>query len=343
MYDYIFITPLPAFYKISLYNELAKKMKIFVVFIGESSVIRTDDFTQGQKEFDYEILNEGHFETRNAIISSIKLTKLLFKLEYKKIVVGGWDFFEYWFSIYFNAKSKNGVIVESTSLESNLNFVKKTIKKIFFKRISLAFPPGRLHADLLYKLGYNNKFVLTKGVGIFHRVPYTQKTKEFQKKFLYIGRLSEEKNLELLIAFFNKYCQYSLTIIGKGTLKENLAKQAKYNIQFINHVPNEKISEMYLDHDVFILPSHSETWGLVIDEALYFNLPVIVSNKVGCASELVIDKYNGIILKNTTEEDLLEAIQDMETRYKEYQINLRQMDFSTRDRQQVNAYLEGLT
>jgi len=341
-YDYVFVTPLPSFYKINLYNELAKKMNILVIFIGESSIIRTEDFTKGDKNFDYEILNKGSFEEKNSFFSCIKLINLLFRVNYKKIVVGGWDFIEYWLCIYINSKVKNGVIVESTSIESSMNFIKKNLKKVFFKRISLAFPSGQLHSELLKKLDYKNKIVYTKGVGIFHRVNYSKRAKKFENKFLYIGRLSEEKNLDFLVDFFNKNSQYSLTIVGNGPMKEDLAIRASHNTKFIGHVANERISEMYLEHDVFILPSNSEPWGLVIDEALYFNIPVIVSKNVGCASELVLDRCNGIILEQTTDQCLLEAINDIKNRYDEYKINVSKINFSDRDNEQVNAYVRGL-
>jgi len=341
-YDYVFITPLPSFYKINLYNEIAKKIRILVIFIGESSSIRTEDFTKGEKYFNYEVLNKGDFEERDQLSSCMKLMKLLFRLKYKKIAVGGWDLIEYWLCLFINPRDKNAVIVESTSIESDMSFIKKTLKKGFFQRISLAFPSGRLHSDLLDKLGYKKKSILTKGVGIFHRVDYEREVRPFQNKILYIGRLSKEKDVDFIVDFFNKNSQYELTIVGKGPLKESLELRAKHNVKIIDHVPNEIISELYLEHDIFILPSKSEPWGLVVDEALYFNIPVIVSKNVGCASELVSDGYNGVILEYTTEECLLNAIHDIKTRFFEYRTNVSKIDFNVRDNEQVNAYIKGL-
>lgn len=63
-YDYLFVTHLPAFYKVNLYNEIAKHCKVLVIFIAQSSQIRTQDFTQNTCAFDYYILNEGAFERR---------------------------------------------------------------------------------------------------------------------------------------------------------------------------------------------------------------------------------------------------------------------------------------
>ena len=43
---------------------------------------------------------------------------------------------------------------------------------------------------------------------------------------------------------------------------------------------------MYAEYDILILPSLSEPWGLVVEEALYYGMPVIISDRVGCRSEV---------------------------------------------------------
>ena len=66
MYDYLIVTHIPAFYKINLYNELAKKLKIFVIFISsDTSQKRSNNFSSvNDALFDYEVLYQGDFQTR---------------------------------------------------------------------------------------------------------------------------------------------------------------------------------------------------------------------------------------------------------------------------------------
>ena len=72
-YKYLILTNQPAFYKINLYNELNKKIKIFVIFIGEGSTIRNSDFLKGNMEFEYLILNNLSYEKRKKVNSLFKL------------------------------------------------------------------------------------------------------------------------------------------------------------------------------------------------------------------------------------------------------------------------------
>jgi glycosyltransferase involved in cell wall biosynthesis len=59
---------------------------------------------------------------------------------------------------------------------------------------------------------------------------------------------------------------------------------------------------------VFVLPSKMETWGLVVNEALNFSLPVVVSDRVGCAADLVRDGWNGFVVPHDDPAGFAEAL-----------------------------------
>lgn len=341
MYDYVFITHLPAFYKINLYNELAKQLNIYVIFISNSSSIRTEDFTKGERNFDYEVINQEDFELRNKWKSSLQVAKTLYKLSYNKVVVGGWDLLEFWIIVFFNKKSKNALVVESTAMESDAKGLKGLVKKFFINRISLAFPSGKLHLELLSNLGYKERYFFTKGVGIFNRAIVKKENKSFSNKFLYVGRMSEEKNLDFLINYFNKNKDYQLTLVGKGPLEDKLKEISNENIKFLSHVPNSEIHKIYQENDIFILPSISEPWGLVVDEALYYGLPVIVSNKVGCATELVEENINGEIFVYNSEDEFNKKLTKIIHNFEIYRKNVLNVGFELRDKVQIDAYVKG--
>ena len=92
----------------------------------------------------------------------------------------------------------------------------------------------------------------------------------------------------------NYFPDLKLNIFGFGPQEEVLKILASFNISFLGAISNDKISHYYQSNDVFVLPSKSEPWGLVIEEAMNNGLPVIVSNKVGCSIDLVADDVNGI-------------------------------------------------
>jgi glycosyltransferase involved in cell wall biosynthesis len=294
MFDYIFVTHLPSFYKINLYNELSKHKKIFVIFVADNAKNRTKDFVDFSCQFEYEILTNGEFEKRNKFVSIMKLVAVFKKLQYKRLVVGGWDLWEFWILIFLSRKNKNCLALESTFVDSKSSGSKAFIKKMFLRRISLVFASGQMHKKLLDNLNYQGVCKFTRGVGLINK-PIREFVKhEYKKRFLFLGRLSEEKNLNFLINIFNSMSDYCLTIVGNGHLKEVLKNMAKENISFVEHIENNKIKELFQNNDFLILPSLTEPWGLVVEEALYFGLPVLVSKNCGVV-ELVEDNVNGFI------------------------------------------------
>ena len=312
MYDYVIVTHIPAFYKVNLYNELSKKLKILVLFIAENTEEkRADDFITLEKaNFTYEVLGRGDFQSRD-IKANIKKLKIILKsIEYKRLLVSGWDLQEFWYLVMFYPKVKNILALESTVLESSTKGIKGWIKKFFLSRIAMVFASGNLHVELLKALDFNGIVKITKGVGIANEPIYNTATKEYQKKFLYIGRLSKVKNLEMLVNVFNDIPEYYLTIVGDGEEKNFLQTFAKSNITFLPPVCNSNIHEVFLNHDVFVLPSLSEPWGLVVEEALYFGLPVIVSQNCGSV-ELIEEGKNGYIFNPLNSYSLRRSIESM--------------------------------
>lgn len=341
MYDYVIVTHIPAFYKVNLYNELAQKLNIFVVFIASNTAEkRADDFVGLEEaKFTYEVLHNGNFQGRNVFKNIGKLKIMLHNLSFKKLLISGWDLGEFWYLAMTNMPSKNCLALESTIMESNPQGLKGLIKKIFLSRIATVFASGSLHVKLLEALNYKSEVKITKGVGIINKPVLTTIKREYQKRFLYVGRFSSVKNLKLLIEIFNELPEYSLTLIGDGEQKKTLRSFAKLNITFKEPIKNKKLQEEFLRHDVFILPSLSEPWGLVVEEALYFGLPVIVSYQCG-VSELIEDNQNGYIINPHDAESLKKAILKIDNQSYEKLLNgVSQFSIEVKDRQQVKVYL----
>ena len=116
---------------------------------------------------------------------------------------------------------------------------------------------------------------------------------------LYCGRLTSEKGtIDLLEAYrLVSHPRKALVIVGDGILRERLQQFAKNHnidsIHFLGFKRRDEIGEFYALADFLVLPSHKETWGIVINEALCFGLPVIVSDQVGAGVDLVIPEENG--------------------------------------------------
>jgi len=344
-YDFVFVSHLPSFYKINLFNELAKSVKILAIFLGETSKERTADFVRGNKQFDYLFLNSGDFELRVRWYSSLKLLLILLKLKYKRLSVGSWDLPESWFAILCSPKRKNVISQESSVFESVTLGWKGLLKRLFSSRLSMALVSGLPHARLMRAVGFDGTIIVTGGVGLANRAKQTIETsRKFSGNFLYVGRLSSEKNLAFLLRVFarSELANFHLTLVGNGPERESLRVLAGDNVSLIGHVPNENIHEIYASHDVFVLPSLSEPWGLVVEEALYYGLPVLASSNVGSVEDLVLNSGAGLAFDPLSENSLHQAIEAMAAHYEQYANSARAIDFASRDAAQVLVYIEAV-
>lgn len=341
MIDYIIVTHIPAFYKVNLYNELAKKLEILVVFIASNTnEKRANDFTNLQNiNFSYEILSYGDFQSRNVKSNIKKLNIILKNNQYKKLLVSGWDLKEFWYLVMLYPKSKNCLALESTILESTPKGIKGWIKRIFLSRISTVFASGNLHVELLKALSFKGDVKITKGVGIINKPIYERFKKEYKKRFLYVGRLSKVKNLDTLIKVFNDLPNHHLTIIGDGEEKEYLQSIANQNILFKPAIENIKLQDEFLNHNIFILPSISETWGLVVEEGLFFGLPVMVSRNCGSV-ELVESGVNGYVFEPMDIEEIKSLILSINKLvYKNLLNEVNDFSINRKDSEQINEYV----
>jgi glycosyltransferase involved in cell wall biosynthesis len=114
---------------------------------------------------------------------------------------------------------------------------------------------------------------------------------------------------------------------------------AKPNIKFTGAINNKDLPSYYQRADVFILPSLSEVWGLVVEEALNNGTPVMVSDRVGCAEE-IISNDNGVVFSLNPDnfEEQLSKICDIDT-YNNMRKHIANMDFEAIEQYQINCYL----
>lgn len=123
--------------------------------------------------------------------------------------------------------------------------------------------------------------------------------------FLYVGRLSAEKNLERLFRAFADYCSrggpWDLVLVGEGPLRRNLERLAvslsiESRLRMEGRKTTAELIPFYAYAKALVHPSVSEPWGLVVNEAMAAGLPVIVSRTCGCAPDLIEDKINGCLI-----------------------------------------------
>ncbi|UKT62404.1 glycosyltransferase [Pedobacter mucosus] len=127
--------------------------------------------------------------------------------------------------------------------------------------------------------------------------------------FLFIGRLTEEKGINVLLKAF-KGSDHKIKIVGTGPL-ESLVQEysaSNLNIEFLGEQNREEVNHLLEKCTALIFPSiWFETFGMVIIEAFAKGKPVIASN-LGNISNLIKDGYNGYLFEPGSENDLYEKI-----------------------------------
>ena len=180
-----FITPLPAFYKVNLYNEIAKSKDISAWFLGNQTIEnRSSDFVSTEMNFDHCFINKGSFQNRNKLISCFRLIKKLIIQNNKEVIIGGWDTVEFWMVILLLNRNKISLVLESSVLESKTNGIKGFLKKVFLRKVSKVYASGDNHIKLLEDLNYNEDITKTKGVGLINYISKSQPLESYQKKYI---------------------------------------------------------------------------------------------------------------------------------------------------------------
>lgn len=180
--------------------------------------------------------------------------------------------------------------------------------------------------DLLNHSQINDKTkisIIPNGVDKNKFFPLNKNKKGF--KLLYVGNLLEAKGVKILLDAFLKIpkeSDYSLTIVGSGNLEKycidfiakNGLTQKVFLLGSVNH---EALNDIMNEHHVLLLPSFSESFGIVIAEALFAGIPAIATKCGG--PEFIIDKpFLGKLIPIGDSNALRIAIEDVRNNYDSY-------------------------
>ena len=129
-------------------------------------------------------------------------------------------------------------------------------------------------------------------------------------RLLYVGRVSREKDLDLLAAAYRRLrdekLPVQLYVVGHGPYSEEFSKSLPEAF-FTGYLTGKDLAAAYASADIFVFPSTTDTFGNVIIEAQASGMPVIVSDSGG-PKELVTENETGLITKSHDVDDLVRAI-----------------------------------
>ncbi len=204
-------------------------------------------------------------------------------------------------------ESLQGIRPKKSFKEWNDNMVRNLIRLsyIYFGQIIV---PSQKMKDKLISYGVNRPIaVLPTGLNPEEFQILEQPSKQGGFSLLYIGRVSKEKNIDVLIdaakILAHKGIDFHLKIVGPGPYYLTKVKQRVKNeglekfVSLTGGLPREKALAQYLQADAFLFPSMTDTQALVLNEAAYAGLPLVYSDPE--ISQIAKDGETGIIAKPT--------------------------------------------
>ncbi len=191
----------------------------------------------------------------------------------------------------------------------------------FYGSMDRVLAPSRFYREQLLARRFSPEkvSVLPRGVdtAVFHpgrRDPLFWKRfgLDGEFKFLFVGRLSKEKNVETLLKAFALVLKRRpgarLVLVGEGPHLDVLRRfAARPEVAFVGHLGGEHLAAAFASADVFVFPSVTDTFGNVVLEAQACGLPAIVSQQGGPA-EIISDGHSGLAVDVRSPERLAEAM-----------------------------------
>ena len=335
----------PIQYQAPIYKELHKIYHLKIIYLLNQTSKQQADAGFGV-EFDWDVpLLDGYnyqylknhsplpsSSTYNGVIlKNEELDELMLAEKPDIVLINGWfpKGLKQIINYCFQKKIKTICRGDSTLLMTN-NYIKKIAKEIYIRSIV-----KKINA-FLYVGEENKKYYLHYGIKEKQLFPglHCINTPFFENEFSNIQQTETDKTL-INIGFAGKFIDKKqplllleainqskyknriiLQLIGDGPLKSDIIKFSRennVNINFLGFLNQTQIvGKGYAKIDFLVLPSNiNETWGLVVNEVMTGGIPTIVSDTVGCHTDLIKSGKTGFTFKSGSALDLSLKIDKM--------------------------------
>lgn len=293
----------PIHYQHLLFCALAARgMDFEVLFTARSGQGRLEAPLPVSSEYAYSIGYDGSYENAAATSTARFVWRSLDRIRPAVVILCGYADTAAWTGWLWAGTHGTAKILwaESNAFDHRRHRWKELPKQIFVRNCQLAHTYGISSREYIESLGMpRNRIQIRRAVAdtaLFLAGDDVEKTGPI--RLLYCGRLSPEKNLEMLLRALARLEQNPespkivLKLLGHGPLKHHLREIAEKigigrTVKFIGSQPQAALPAIFRQSDVLILPSTREPWGLVVNEAMLSGLPVAVSTQCGCVADLV--------------------------------------------------------
>lgn len=174
----------------------------------------------------------------------------------------------------------------------------REIIKWYYNQCTLVLAPSRYFQEELSGWFNSPVEIFTRGVDTekFKPLVGADKKQNNLPVAIYVGRVSVEKNLQILLSIFKERKNVVLKVVGDGPFRQEMQEQLP-NAEFTGFLKGKELVEAYSQADFFVFPSETDTFGNVILEAMSCGLPVLVSDKMA-PKELIQEGKTGFVCED---------------------------------------------
>jgi glycosyltransferase involved in cell wall biosynthesis len=321
----VIVTEIISPYRIPLFNALAQNpdVDLHVIFLGDTDPkLRQWQVYKQEINFSYQVLPSWRkrIGKYNALLN-FGIQKALDQSAPEVVLCGGYSYIASWQALRWARRNRVRFLLWS---ESNLQDMRRRyrfvefLKKQFLKRSDGFVVPGRSALEYLRAQGIgesrisiapnavdNDLFAKAAESARRNALALRRELALPDRYFLFVGRLVREKGIfELISAYSNLSEQLRREIgfvfVGDGEARQELqsfgSSISPGNVRFVGFVQREQLGAYYGLAAALVLPTYTDTWGMVVNEAMACGLPVIVSRAAGCAADLVHENRNGLLV-----------------------------------------------
>jgi len=321
----VLITEIIAPYRIPVLNALAQigDIDLEVIFLSETDPsLRQWNIYKDEIRFRYQVLPSFRCRIgKSNVLLNRGLAGALAKTNPNVVLCGGYNYVAAWQALLWAQNQRVPFLLwlESTAADQRRNFALiESLKRYFVARCRGFVVPGKASAEYLGKLKVSSQAIFRAPNAIdnaffFDQADHArQDTATLRHKlalpnryFLFVGRLVRAKGVFDLVEAYAKLDAsvrrtLGLVFVGGGPSESELRKRASQipdgQICFAGFVQKDGLVPYYVLADALVFPTHSDTWGFVVNEAMACRLPVIASSVAGCVADLVEDGWNGRVV-----------------------------------------------
>lgn len=332
----LIITEIIAPYRIPVFNALAasKEVELHVIFLSETDAsLRQWRVYSDEIQFSYEVLQSFRRRVRGFnVLLTRGVSAALARANSDVIVAGGYNYVAMWEAKRWAGARGIPLVLWS---ESNSQDARKNLwpvefaKRKFIDACHGYVVPGKAAAEYLSRFGVVKDHIylapnavdverFANGADMARRDPHNRQRLGLPAQyFLYVGRFVKSKGIYDLLNAYAKLPEEirittGLVFLGDGEERVELMRECG-NVQpgrilFPGFVQRDDLPGYYANATALVFPSHSDPWGLVVNEAMACGIPVIATDAPGCTADLVCDGVNGYVCASGSAEELAQAM-----------------------------------